>query len=338
MTAPTIRELLERTDLAELLTELSGPPTTVGHMARWRCCASDHDDQHPSVTMHRARDGVERWRCWSGDHGGTAIDALIAAHGITTSDAVHRLTERTTFTSPTARPAPTPAPALRVELSSAARRHLIGCAQLLWSRAGREALDWLHQRSLSDRVLHLNMVGYDPGERHLPRPDGLPKSAGVTYPSWDADGRLAYYQTRRLRTDDGPKYVNPNAAHGSAPPISYPLGGADDGPLVVTEGVADGLLATTAGVPNRRRHLRPPGAHPPGRHRGTVRRDCRRPRPAGRGATRSCSRWTTTRPDEQPPPSCAGPSATGPTAASCACRLARISPTPTTRTGANRGN
>ena len=82
MSSMTAREVLAHTDLAALLTSLSGPPVGTGRSARWPCFSPDHPDEHPSVTMFVDRKGIERWRCWSDGHAGTAIDAVMIGHNL----------------------------------------------------------------------------------------------------------------------------------------------------------------------------------------------------------------------------------------------------------------
>lgn len=245
----TVRDVLDRTDLAEVLTELSGEPTHRGRLTRWHCCATDHPDEHPSVTMFRDRHGVERWKCWSGGHGGTAIDAVMLARGVTTAEAVRSLEQRAGITR-TIAPVSTPrAIAQPIQhLSLAAHDYAQRCADLLWTPAGRGALDWLHQRGLPDGVLRANLVGYDPGPKALSRTKGLARYRGVTYPSFDAAGDMIYVQTRHLDPAAPNKYANPAARLGPLPAVSYPRGARDlDGPVIVTEGVPDGLVAIAAG-------------------------------------------------------------------------------------------
>ena len=79
---------------------------------RWHCPDRDHPDEHPSVTMQVDGDGVQRWRCWSGGHGGTAIDAVMAAHHVDAGGAIRWLAERYTNLPITDRPPPTPPAAL----------------------------------------------------------------------------------------------------------------------------------------------------------------------------------------------------------------------------------
>ena len=89
-----IADVLDRTDLAALLDELTQPAGRLGPGRRWHCPLPDHDDHHASVTMFRDRHGHERWRCWSGDHRGDAIDLVTITHGATRADAIDWLATR----------------------------------------------------------------------------------------------------------------------------------------------------------------------------------------------------------------------------------------------------
>lgn len=243
----SVRDVLDRTDLASVLTELSGEPTTTGRLPRWHCCDRNHHDEHPSVTMHRANDGVERWKCWSGGHGGTAIDAVIAAQGVNTAAALRHLEQRAGM-NPSPPPAP-PRPVIELPkaLSQQARYYAANCGALLWAPQGAAAHDWLRRRGIIDRVLTDNLIGFDPGAHAMPRPIGLPKGPAVTYPSFDRFGGIVYVQARNLHPDAPYKYTNPSAAHGSLPRVVFPRGPQHRGPLIVTEGVPDGLVVVSAG-------------------------------------------------------------------------------------------
>ncbi len=155
-----IRDVLDRTDLASVLTELAGEPVTAGQLPRWRCCSADHPDEHPSVTMFRDRQGVERWKCWSGGHGGTAIDAVMVAQRVDIATAVRTLEERAGLTPLT--PAPGVPAAIRQgpqPFSPAALDYATRCAGLLWTPQGSDARAWLHARGLTDQVLKDHLVG-----------------------------------------------------------------------------------------------------------------------------------------------------------------------------------
>jgi len=243
-----IRDVLDRTDLASVLTELAGEPVTAGRLPRWRCCSADHPDEHPSVTMFRDRHGVERWKCWSGGHGGTAIDAVMTAQRVDIATAVRTLEERAGMTPLTRLPG-VPA-AIRQgpqPFSAAALAYATHCADLLWTPQGSDARAWLHARGLNDQVLKDHLVGFDPGVRPLPRSDGLPRTrVGVTYVSFTAAGSPSYVQVRHLHPGAPSKYSNPTPAHGSKPAVTFTRSAAG-GPLLVGEGVPDALVAVSAG-------------------------------------------------------------------------------------------
>ncbi|MGH8875430.1 MAG: CHC2 zinc finger domain-containing protein, partial [Acidimicrobiia bacterium] len=198
-------ELLRRTDLAGLLDRLA-PPAERRHRGRWRCLHPDHEDRHPSVSM-TVVDGIGRWRCWSCGRGGTAIDALIAAQGLTVAQAMERLAAR-------AVPGP-----IRQEGSEhepiphhpSVESYVEACHRVLFTKTGRPILEWLaDDRLLAVDVLRANRVGADPGPDLLPRRRGLPRSGvAVVLPAFDPTGTLTYVQARYLNPGSGRKYGNP---------------------------------------------------------------------------------------------------------------------------------
>jgi DNA primase len=250
-------DLLRRTDLAELLDELSpAPATRLGQNARWRCIDAGHDDQHPSITMFTDRRGIQRWKCWSGGHGGTAIDALLVARGGTITDALLELERRAGNTPEITHPRPTPSrsPALvapRTEPDPAILDYVAACERILWQPAGRKVLDYLvNERHLAPDVLKANHIGADPGPATLQRAHGLPRSGvAAVLPTLALDGRVTYVQARYLDpAADRPKYDNPAARIASNPRIGWvnPASVTDPYNLVVCEGVIDAL--TVAGI------------------------------------------------------------------------------------------
>ena len=246
----SVRDVLVRTDLASVLTELAGEPVGTGHRARWRCCAADHPDDNPSVSMFTDHKGTQRWRCWSGDHAGTAVDALMLHHRIDLPTALRELETRAGITPPSP---PIGVPTAirtppRATISPEALEYIDACAKHLWTPHGAGARRWLHARGLDPNTLRTNLVGYDPGPRHLARPAGLPRQGGVTYVHFNPAGEPIYVQTRHLHPGASHKYTNPTPAHGPIPTLSHPgtVTGVT-GPILVTEGVPDGLIATQAG-------------------------------------------------------------------------------------------
>jgi DNA primase len=261
---------LDRTNLRDLLTELTGAPSQLGAAARWRCVTPSHEDANPSTTVFTDSHGRERYRCWSCGDAGTAIDALIHARSMSVAEAISELESRTNSTDT---PAPERSraerqPATAVPLSNDAKTYIEQCAQRLWTPEGQPARTWLLQRGLSDPdVLRANLVGFDPGRRKLPRAEGLPGNivferdgrtrhldlpggSGVTFPAFDRHGDAAHVQCRLLRPGrSGFKYVNPRREHGTIPAASFPSApdGCDPDLLIVTEGTPDGLIGLTAG-------------------------------------------------------------------------------------------
>jgi len=245
------------TDLVSLMSELGGTPSGRPGALRWRCIVPSHDDENPSTTVFEDSHGKQRWKCWSCGHAGTAIDALVEARSMSVADAISTLEHRTGTACTTPSPLQRRAPVLdNVPLSTEACSYLEACAERLWQPEGTTALRWLERRGLTVEVLRNNLVGFDPGPRDLDRAPGLPGhmtakprlpgGSGVTFVSFDQPGEPLHVQCRLLHPTSF-KYVNPRREHGSIPPVSFPRTDIAYGPLVVTEGVADGLIAATAG-------------------------------------------------------------------------------------------
>jgi len=239
------RETLDRTDLAALLTSLSGPPTGIGRSARWPCFSPDHADDNPSVSMFVDAKGVERWRCWSDGQAGTAIDAVMIGHNLDITSALHWLQERAGHF---------PDPPVRQQtgerhrpLSPALHAWVNDCEHRLWQPEGDNARRWLQDRGLTDAVLQANRIGFDPGNHVAPRPRGLPRWRGITVCSFDRSGNLAYVQVRNRDGRAPSKYSNPTPQHGSLPAVTFPRAAGTAGPVVVSEGVFDGLVVAQAG-------------------------------------------------------------------------------------------
>lgn len=245
-------ELLSRVDLPALLDALCG---AAGERGRWHCPDRDHPDAHPSVTVSVDGAGVQRWRCWSGGHHGTAIDAVVAAHRVSVGDAMRWLADRDgswPIESPTAASGAASAPPPPAGVPGRAVVEYVQRAErLLWTPAGAAQREWLTSRGLDEEVLRVNRVGADPGRRFLPRPKGLPGGwPAVVFPALSPGGTVTYVQARYLDPPPGrDKYDNPARRHASNPRVAWlhPVGPARPGLLVVTEGVADGLVAAQAG-------------------------------------------------------------------------------------------
>jgi RecA-family ATPase len=81
-------ELLERVSLRDLLTERGNEPRG----SELRCPMPDHEDVAPSASYTPARNGnPELWDCHVCEVGGTVIDLLIHADGLTTARAFEEL-------------------------------------------------------------------------------------------------------------------------------------------------------------------------------------------------------------------------------------------------------
>ena len=246
-------ELLRRVDLAALLDQLSpAPPYRMGRSARWRCIDPGHEDHRPSVTMFTDQRGIGRWKCWSGGHGGTAIDALVTARGLTIAQALQELSDRTGLRDyrPPERTASQPTPT-RAGVDSSILRYVEACERILWSPAGGHVLNYLvNQRGLDSEVLRVNRVGADPGPAVLPRPAGLPRGGvAAVLPTLGIEGDITYVQARYLDPPPGrSKYDNPAGRLASNPKLGWiATPNHTHGPLLVCEGIIDGLTAATAG-------------------------------------------------------------------------------------------
>lgn len=268
-------EVLARVDLAELATEVCGPPRGRGPTARWHCPNPDHPDAHPSMTVYRTARSA-RWKCHSCGDGGTAIDLVMTANSCGVREAMDVLAARsglspdTSFDRPTTHPPPVKARPSEAATASedipdedrsltapdpCVEAYVAACAEILWSDAGETGRNWLAARGFGDAVLRANRVGFDPGPRALRRDRGLPwRGAGVVYPVLAADQTAMYCQTRYLDPSAAgrPKYDNPLSAVAANPrvaPLRTPELIPELAPLVVvTEGIPDGLAAAHLGA------------------------------------------------------------------------------------------
>lgn len=250
-----IGDVLDRTDLASLLDELTESSGRSGPGRKWHCPVADHDDHHASVTMFRDRHGHERWRCWSADHRGDAVDLVASVRHCDRLDAVDWLATRAGLIPD--RPLP-PIPMKRtqptvavVEPSPMVERYVRVCESVLRGPQGREVREWLHARGLSDDTIRTNRIGADPGRKVMRRDRGLPYGAGIAavMPALDPATRAVYVQARYLDPDTtGRKYDNPSAAIAPHPRVAYPVpSGERCQTLLVCEGLPDALTASQAG-------------------------------------------------------------------------------------------
>jgi hypothetical protein len=204
--------------------------------------------------MHIDRRGIPRWRCWSGGHGGTAIDALLVARGLTVAEAIEELGRRSGI-EPDRRPIDRrsgTAPGTPIPLDPTVKRYAEACERILWTRTGRHVLEWLtDQREIPTDVLRANHVGADPGPEILSRSAGLPRGGlAAVFPALTPAGEIAYLQARYLDPPDGrSKYDNPSSRLGTNPRLAWtqPAPAPEPGVLLVCEGIPDALCAAAAG-------------------------------------------------------------------------------------------
>lgn len=264
-----IADVLDRTDLAALLDELTVPSTRLGPGRRWHCPMPDHDDHRASVTMHRDHRGHERWRCWSGDHRGDAIDLVTVVSHRSRAEAIEWLATRAGMSPDRPRPpipprrrAPAPSPATTMDPVVA--RYVRACHRILDTAGGKPVRTWLHERGFDAATLRANLVGADPGRSMLRRARGLPYGSAMaaTFPTLDPAGNITYVQSRYLDPDaTGRKYDNPSAALAPHPRLGFTASTTMRAPdhLLVCEGMPDALTAAQAGY----RSVGLLGAHTP---------------------------------------------------------------------------
>jgi hypothetical protein len=252
--------VLEATDLAALAAEVCGEPRGHGRAARWHCPNPAHPDEHPSMGLYLGRRGLWRWKCHACGEGGTAVDLLTTGAGMTVRDALHELARRAGLDPaepapaprrrPPARPAPAPAPA--AEADPAVEELVTAAARLLWTPTGSGARRYLHTRGFTDPLLSANRVGFDPGPRHLPRPDGLPRRGpGVVFPAVDpATGRAVHYQLRYLDPRMRRRYDQPVGELAPNPKLAFLTTPAPARPGIaaVCEGFPDALTLAQNGI------------------------------------------------------------------------------------------
>lgn len=249
-------EMLRRVDLAALLDQLSpAPPYRMGRASRWRCIDPNHEDARPSVTMFVDQRGVGRWKCWSGGHGGTAIDALVVARGMTVGGALDELARDSGMEIGTA-PEPRRSdrvlvPTVAVPLDPSVVRYVEACERILWTSTGRQVLRYLvEERGLDPEVLRLNRVGADPGPDVLRRPSGLPRGGvAAVLPALSRDGAITYAQARYLVPPEGcSKYDNPSSRLCANPKLGWVSPAVPAQPqIVVCEGMIDALTVASNG-------------------------------------------------------------------------------------------
>jgi hypothetical protein len=254
--------VLDRTDLVALATEICGDPQGRGRSARWHCPNPAHPDEHPSMGIYQGFQGRWRWKCHACGEGGTAIDLLMTGAGMTVREALLDLAQRTGIAPEpiiprrphrrTAPPTPAPSASQATPVSPAIGELVSAAADLLWQPVGAGTLRYLHERGFTDELLAANRVGFDPGPRQLPRPEGLPRAGpGVVFPVLrPADLHPVYYQVRYLGSRQRRRYDQPAQDLAPNPKLAHLIfdGPAEPGLTVICEGFPDALTAAHSGL------------------------------------------------------------------------------------------
>jgi hypothetical protein len=148
----------------------------------------------------------------------------------------------------------TPRPAIErpAAVNPAIGELVAAAADLLWQPVGSGALRYLHNRGFTDPLLTANRVGFDPGPRQFPRPDGLPRQGpGIVFPVLHPDDhRPVYYQLRYLSPTHRRRYDQPAQNLAPNPKLAHLI---TDGPAhpaitVICEGFPDALTAAHNGL------------------------------------------------------------------------------------------
>ena len=203
------------------------------------------------MSIYTDRHGTQRWTCFATGAHGTAIDLVTTIRACTVRDAIDWLANHTNLTDHDAvvreaasavRPVGDPDAVLHTYIDA--------CQRWLWSPAGVGPRRWLqHGRHLPVDLARVNHLGFDPGRRHLDRPDGLPHGPGIVIPTLTETGEAIYLQVRNLRPDARVKYTNP-AGHIAANPKlhwPHPAQAVSGDTLYVCEGAIDALTITNLG-------------------------------------------------------------------------------------------
>lgn len=253
--------IVEATDLAALADELLGPRRGTSRSPTWACPSPQHAQtgRTPPVSVFRARSGEERWHCHGCGIGGSAVDLVMAARGVTVREAIEELGSRMGVREPyvsVGRPPRAPVP-VRVASPAQAEGDLEGlatyvdeCARRLWRPDGRAVLRWLTEsRGLPEDVLRQNRIGADPGRRRQDRPDGMPSAGWAAVLPIHEEGRPLFAQLRAMNPLAGrPRYLNAASRLAPNPRVGFYGPVEAVGPcFLVTEGVLDALSANAAG-------------------------------------------------------------------------------------------
>ncbi len=249
--------LIAAIDLPALADELLGARRGTGRNPAWPCPNPQHPQtgRTPPVSVFTSHRGEQRWRCHGCGEGGTAIDLVMACCRTDLRGAMDLLARRVGLEdhgaswTPRRRPSQGACPAPGCRDPEGMDRYVDACAEALFTPDGQRIRQWLNEaRGLPDEVLRANKIGADLGPRHQPRPDGMPKAAGVVLPVL-VDGHAVYAQVRVVNPrPNGPRYLNPTGDLAPNPRLAY-FRPAEQRhrEVIVTEGAIDALSAAAAG-------------------------------------------------------------------------------------------
>ncbi len=256
--------ILEATDLGALADELLGPRRGTQRSATWPCPSPGHAQtgRTPPVGIFRTRSGEEAWHCHGCGIGGSAVDLVMVARGVTVRDALEELARRVgriigpgdgpAVASTRAERARSTPPVQGVADPEGLAAFVDECAERLWRPEGYPVLRWLTRtRGLPEEVLGRNRIGADPGRGSQARPEGMPGAGWAAVLPVHQEGRAVFAQLRAISALPGrPRYLNA-AGHLAANPrvANYDPPEAIGRCVIVTEGVLDALSANAAGFP-----------------------------------------------------------------------------------------
>ena len=184
--------------------------------------------------------GLERWRCWSDGHAGTAIDAVMIGHNLDVTGAAlaQRAGHLPASSHPTAHPHHGRGRSRRCTPGRTTVNIACGAPK---ARTHAPGSTTAASTTTSSRPTG---SGSTPIPRRA-RPRGLP--AGEASPSARSTARaLAYVQVRNL-DGQAPASTATRPHNTALPAVTFPRGAPASGPVVVSEGVLDGLIVAQAG-------------------------------------------------------------------------------------------
>ena len=157
-------ELYQRADIVELASRYV--PLKRNGSRYWGCCPFHHE-KTPSFTV---TPGVNLYYCFGCKAGGNVIQFIMEMEKLTYQEAVEYVANQLHMPIPEVREDPEyeQRKTLRERLLSANRAAAQWYHEQLWTAEGRPALDYLHNRGLSDGILRRFGIGAS-----LPRRDGL---------------------------------------------------------------------------------------------------------------------------------------------------------------------